>query len=358
MTGLAHRRMPFMALGAAALLGGLWAGMIRLGWDLPPAPAGVLSHHGPLMVSGFLGTVIGLERAVALRRRWAYGAPLLSGLGGLAWMAGLSVHVGHALTAAGSAVLVAVFVTLYRHSPALHLAIMGLAAVCWIAGTLLWHLGAPLHHAAPWWIGFLVLTIAGERLELSRLVRVGPWSRAGFLAAAGLLLSGLVTGLGVPGLGVRLTGLGLVALALWLLGNDIAWRTVRRPGLPRFMALCLLPGYVWLGVGGLLWLRFADLFTAGPIYDAMLHSIALGFVFSMVFGHAPIIVPSVLGVSLPFSLASYGHLVLLHLSVLGRVAGDLGLPVMAPSWSGLGNMGAIMLFVINTLRAARRGARA
>lgn len=347
-----------MALGAVSLLGALWAGMIRLGWELPPFPVGVLRNHGPLMVSGFLGTVIGLERAVALRRRWAYGAPLLAGLGGLAWIAGLSVHLGHALTAAGSAVLIVIFARLYRDSPSLHLAVMGLAALTWLSGTLLWHLGAPLHRVAPWWIGFLVLTIAGERLELSRLMRLGTWSRIGFVAAAGLSLSGLLAGLGATEVGVRLAGLGLLALALWLLGNDIAWRTVRRPGLPRFMALCLLPGYVWLGIGGLLWLRFADRFTAGPIYDAMLHSIFLGFVFSMIFGHSPIIVPSVLGVALPFHPAFYVHLGLLHLSVLARVVGDLGLPMIAPAWSGLANVIAIVLFVITTVHAVRRGAEA
>jgi hypothetical protein len=309
----AHRRMPFMALGAVSLLGALWAGLIRFGWELPPVAAGLPPNHGPLMVSGFLGTVIGLERAVALRRRWAYGAPLLAGLGGLAWIVGLPVHVGHALTAAGSAVLVAVFVRLYRQAPTLYLAAMGLGAVSWLAGTLLWHRGEPLYRVAPWWIGFLVLTIAGERLELSRLVRRGPWSRAAFAAAGGLFGLGLLAGLPAPVLGVRLAGAGLVALALWLLRNDIAWRTVGQAGLPRYMALCLLSGYVWLGVGGLLWLRFADRFTAGPAYDAMLHAIFLGFAFSMIFGHAPIIVPSVLGVALPFRPVFYALLALLHL---------------------------------------------
>lgn len=355
---LAHRRMPLMALGAVSLLGGLWAGLVRVGWALPPVPAGALPHHGPLMVSGFLGTVIGLERAVALRRRWAYAAPLLAGLGALAWLAGLSVHVGHALTAAAGAVLLAIFVRLLAQAPALHLAAMGLGATSWLAGTLLWHGGQPLHRVTPWWVGFLVLTIAGERLELSRLVRPGAWRRATFGAASGLFLAGLVAGLADPALGVRLAGGGLVALALWLLRNDIAWRTLRQGGLSRYIALCLLPGHVWLGVGGLLWLGLAERFTAGAAYDAMLHAIFLGFVFSMIFGHAPIILPSVLGVALPFRPAFYAPLILLHLSVLARVAGDLGLPVIAPAWSGLGNALAIVLFLAGGLRAAWRGGEA
>ena len=75
-------RIPVMALGGLALVGALLGGLVRLGWVLP-VPATLVVFHGPLMVAGFLGTVIGLERAVALGRRWAYAAPLASGAGGL-----------------------------------------------------------------------------------------------------------------------------------------------------------------------------------------------------------------------------------------------------------------------------------
>jgi len=42
--------------------------------------------------------------------------------------------------------------------------------------------------------------------------------------------------------------------------------------------------------------------TAG--YDAFLHAVLLGFVFAMIFGHAPIIFPAVLGIRIPFAAAS------------------------------------------------------
>jgi hypothetical protein len=41
------------------------------------------------MVAGFLGTLIALERAVALRRRWMYLCPLVSGFGGLVMLSGI-----------------------------------------------------------------------------------------------------------------------------------------------------------------------------------------------------------------------------------------------------------------------------
>ena len=69
---------------------------------------------------------------------------------------------------------------------------------------------------------------------------------------------------------------------------------MRRTGLTRFIALNLLIGYVWLVVSGLLVLIFGQQ-AAGPIYDAQLHTLFLGFVFGMIFGHAPVIFPAVLG---------------------------------------------------------------
>ena len=352
---IAHRRLPLMALAGLSLLAGLWTGLIRLGWPLPPPAATASPNHGALMVVSFLGALIGLERAVALKRLWPYGASLFAGASGIALLAGLSAHVAHVLAVAGSVVLVSIFVVLYRRQPAMSLATMGLGAVFWLVGNLLWHWGIPLYRVVPWWIGFLVITIAGERLELSRLLRLSAWIRAGFVVAAGALVSGLLVGLFAPETGVRLGGAGLVALAAWLLRYDLAWRALGQEGLPRFMALSMLSGSLWLGVGGVLWLGLADRFTAGPAYDAMLHSILLGFAFSMIFGHAPIIFPSLTGAAMPFQRAFYAHLVLLHLSLLARVGGDLAGWMPASQWSGLGNALAILLFLANNIRAVRLG---
>jgi hypothetical protein len=64
-------RLPLLLLGFASLALGIAGGLVRLGASIP-APAGAIALHGPLLVSGFLGTVIGLERAVALGRAgWA-----------------------------------------------------------------------------------------------------------------------------------------------------------------------------------------------------------------------------------------------------------------------------------------------
>ncbi len=55
------RLLLFSALLSLVIAG--WGGLIRMGWAMQPF---AVADHGPLMISGFLGTLISLERAVAL----------------------------------------------------------------------------------------------------------------------------------------------------------------------------------------------------------------------------------------------------------------------------------------------------
>jgi hypothetical protein len=218
----------------------------------------------------------------------------------------------------------------------------------------LWLGGLPLSRVTPWWIGFLVITIAGERLELSRVLLLGRAAGATFLASVGFVIVGLIDSLWQFGPGLQIGGVGLAALGVWLLVFDVARRTIRQTGLTRFVAACLLPGYVWLVVGGGLWIFFSAYFSGGPYYDAMAHTILLGFVFSMIFGHEPIILPAVLGGPMAYRPAFYAHLVLLHASVIVRVAGDLLAQPTVRMWGGLLNVVAILVFIGNTVIAVRR----
>lgn len=344
-------RFPLMALGMISLLAGLWSGLLRLGWNWPQLP--LAAYHGPLMVSGFLGTLISLERAVALERRWAYAAPLLTGLGALALITGLPDLPGPLFMTLGSLILVIVSAVIIRLQPALFTLTMGLGALSWLIGNVLWLAGWPIYWIVFWWVGFPVLTIAGERLELSRLLYLSRGSQVVFLISIGLFLAGFVLAGMAFDMGTRLSGLGLMALTLWLLRRDIARHTVRQAGLTRFIAVCLLSGYVWLGVSGLLALLYGGV-VAGPRYDAVLHALFLGFVFAMIFGHAPIIFPAVLGLPVPFRPAFYAHLALLHLSLVLRVTGDLALWWPGRQWGGLFNVLAILLFLGNTVRSVGR----
>lgn len=355
-----RQRAPLMILAALALLAGLWAGLLRLGWQLPPLVLQLPAQHGPLMVSGFLGTLIGLERAVALSqnqggRRLYYLSPLLAGLGAVTLFLALPTVVPRGLSTLGALGLVLIFVVIYRLQPTTDHAVMGIGALLWLVGNGLWLAGWPVFRVVPWWAGFLILTIAGERLELGRVLMHKRNTRQAFLVVTAVFLSGLLLSLVAFDSGVRLAGVGLIALGAWLLHYDIARRTIRQKRLTRFIAACLLPGYVWLVVGGLFWLAYGGQYVAGPVYDALLHTLFLGFVFSMIFGHAPVIVPAVLGVQVPYTPIFYLHLGLLHLSLLLRVVGDGLLLFPLRRWGGLLNEVAVLLFLLVTAVAVQRG---
>jgi hypothetical protein len=208
-----------------------------------------------------------------------------------------------------------------------------------------------------WLAGFLVLTITGERLELSRFTGASRVARALFLLSAGLFCTGLVVSLFAEAVGVRVAGAGLVALAAWLVRYDIARRTIRTAGLPRYMAVALLTGYGWLAAGGALWLASGRM-VDGSAYDAMLHSVFLGFVISMIFAHAPVIVPAVLGRPLPFRRIFYLPLALLHATLLLRVvAGDAAGNRLSWQWAGSLNEVALLLFIALAASAVIRSGR-
>ena len=345
-------RLPLLVLGFAGLAVGTGAGLARLGVVVPDLAAQAAAVHGPLMIGGFFGVVIALERAVAIGRGWAYVAPLLAGLGGVAAIAG-AVPAASLLMLAASAVLVAASLDILRRQRALFTFTIAAAAACWAAGNLLWVRGSPVHEVVSWWLAFPILTIAGERLELSRFLPPSPWARRVFiaiLAAFGVALAG-----GVRAWAQMTFAAALIALAVWLGKQDIARHTVRGSGVTRFIAVCLLSGYVWLAVGGAVAL-FAGGFSPGTRgYDAALHALALGFVFSMVFGHAPVIVPSVVRAAVPYHASFYAPLAFLHVSLVVRLAGDA---VGDHEWKALGgvlNALALAAFIVSTLAAVVRG---
>jgi hypothetical protein len=341
-----------LAAGALAMAVGLWTGLVRLGVALPGA--GLSELHGALMICGFLGTVISLERAVALahipakwipvRRQgyaptcesrarsdsigteralgggWPYAAPLLSCAGTIALLAGMPSVAALTFLFAGIILLLA-SASIVARQPALFTIVLAIGAACWGAGTLQWLLGYAMPAAVGWWLNFLVLTIAAERLELSRLTKPLPSRQITFAVVIALLLLGSARGELAAG-AAPFTAAGLLGCSAWLLRYDLARRTVHSAGQPRFAAISILAGHVWLGIAGILLLVVPPGATAFS-YDAAVHAIAIGFVLSMIFGHAPIILPAVLGIRLRYGSFSYVPLALLHASVILRVAGDL-----------------------------------
>ncbi|HXM80605.1 MAG TPA: hypothetical protein VN929_01640 [Burkholderiales bacterium] len=317
-------RLPLLVLGFISLAFGVSGGLARLAPSMDVLPEAI-ALHGALMVCGFFGTVIALERAVALGKLWAYAAPLAAGLGGALLLFQLTLP-GLVLMVLAAAVLATANLLILARHPSLEMATLVGGAAAWLAGNVLFIGGLP---GTYWWIAFFALTIGGERLELSRYLRRAAWTRNAFAVLAGALLATTL----MP----RAMGAVLLLLSLWLFAFDLARVTVRQTKLPRYIAVCLLAGYFWLGLGGLLIL-------VDTAFDGALHAIFLGFVFSMVMGHAPVILPAVLRAALPYSVALYAPLGVLHASVAVRVIGDFfpGIKILG-AW---GNAAAIALFIV------------
>jgi hypothetical protein len=168
-----------------------------------------------------------------------------------------------------------------------------------------------------------------------------------FTVLMALFAAGAALSYAWPDVGFRMLSAGALGLAAWLFRYDIARRTIRQAELTRFIAAALLSGYAWLFVGGALGL-WSGFVPAGPRYDAVLHAVFVGFVFSMIFGHAPIILPAVLGVKVPWRPRFYVHLVALHLAMGLRVAGDLLELHEVRKLGAWGSAVAIVLFIAGT----------
>ena len=111
------------APGGMALLAGLWAGLIRLGWQLPPLALQLPAQHGPphgVWLPGHAdlsGAGGGVKARIRSRRRICL-SPLLAGLGALALFTALPPAVPRGLSTLGALGLVLIFIVIYRLQPA------------------------------------------------------------------------------------------------------------------------------------------------------------------------------------------------------------------------------------------------
>ena len=348
-----------IALAAgAAMLSGLAGGLVRIGWPLLPehfvAPVAL---HSALMVCGFFGLGIALERAAALKQPIAFAAPALAACGTGAALA-LQPGLAGIFWLLAALALVAVYAEVLRRAPELHTAVEAAGALAWAGGTLWWLLARPFSVVVAWWAAFLVLTIFGERRELARFVPLSEKARRGYIAMVVVQVGALVV-LAVPWHEHPIAGglwwLSMSLFSGWLLRYDLACRPrVHRFGWALHTARSLRLGYTWLMLAGL-WgvvnaLRGMPLDSPGP-----LHMLLLGFVFSMVFGHAPIMLPALLRTPIsppgPFAFVPVGLMTLgVTLRALGDAIGSGGVRAGA----GALQAAAILTFAFTMIRHLRR----
>lgn len=354
-------RFVFLACAGVSVLTGLTAALALLGYLGGTRAATLAADHGPLMIFGFVGGAIGLERTVAVRTRWAWAGPVCSALGVVTLLAGLPVAVPALLFTGSFLLLGLVYATVQRRQATAAVVAQAAGVIGAVSATLLWGFGDGGFAAAmPPAVVFVVATIIGERLELARIpVTTGNpepliTGLVLALAAAGIIF------VAAPEVGYPLMGLLLVAVAVVTARVDVARRLVRAQGLPRFSAVCMLAGYLWLGLAGLLWVVFPRT-TTGFHYDAAVHAVFLGFVISMIFAHAPIILTAVIRRRLPYHPVMYVPVALLHGGLALRLLGDAREAV--PLWQagGVINVLAVLTFLLTgvtlSVRASRRRTR-
>ncbi|RYZ19550.1 MAG: hypothetical protein EOO16_19630 [Chitinophagaceae bacterium] len=319
-----------------ALLAAIWSGLLRTGWALPLPLAA--ANHGNFMVNGFLASLIILERSVLFRGWWVRVLPALSAASVPAFLFGAPLLAEGLLLASATGFLLLCAWFVYRHRE-LHYYVFAAGAGFALCGHLVFLRTNSYAAASGWWMAFLLLTIVAERLELTKFLPHPRGRQAILLTALALVLPALLLPVG----GHYLLSLSLGVTALWLLRYDMARHALRAGGSHRYSGWLLLTGYGWLLVASGLLLVQARL----PLgYDAVLHSFFIGFVFSMIFAHAPVILPALLKRRLhvyhPLLYVPFGFL---QLSLLLRICADVeGAPALR-RWAGLGNGTAIVLFL-------------
>lgn len=333
-TSSAGSHRAWLMVGAGiSLLAGLDGALLLLGVWSPVMSTRLSKWHGPLMVLGFVGTVICLERAVALGHRLAYLVPAMSGFGVIVLLAPLpfdSARAGLALLTLAQLGLLTIYVPLWRRSHDDAVVIQGAGAFCAAGAAALLTTGVHVSQIVGWLACYMILTICGERLELSRLTMARNRALSALcLAVVAALLVSVVS----PAIGWRVLGVVLIGLAVWLCRHDVARGGLRRGGQAAYIGTLLMIGYLWLATAGIV-CTIQRPPTSRNGYDAVVHSLFLGFTMGMILGHAPIILPAVLQVRLEWTTWFWLPAFLLEASLLVRIGIGDGLDRSAAVQAG------------------------
>ena len=372
-TALPRSRMALLVGAGLAALLGLVAALIRADLIHPSGRVPLADLHGGLMVYGFLGAAIGLERAVAYRSggsgkpAWGFLAPALGLLGSLLCLLSLLASscgaapawvkvelIGGIPWTLSMLVLTAIYSAIWRRQPSAEVIIQVLGSLVGLVGAAGWVAGLDAAVLAPTWLFFLVLTIVGERVELARAVFSDVRLESGILGLSLLAVLMLPVQAMAPSVGYPLLGLSLGLLLLVMASHDVAKGTFRHGGLPGFMGTCMLSAYAWGLLAALIWM-VAPLDSSTYWGDMALHALAVGFIMTMVIAHVCMIVPSVIRRPLPFHPLLWGAWALMQVGLLIRLLGAIRL--YTPLWKAgnLLNVLGILSMMLTVVYLAARG---
>lgn len=332
-------RLPIILLAMFCLLSGFWSGLNRIGWNIAFLP--IAPHHGAIMVGGFLGTLITLEKIIPLKKKILYFVPVVNALSVVFFFLG-QPKISLYILIASSSSLVLVFVYYFKQQRTIIYSMMVTGACCWLVGNILLLTKFFYPLAFPWWAAFALFIIAAERLERMTFLPVTALTKRLLVALLILFVVGVL--FSFHGTGNLICGLSLIAISLWLLRHDMIGINLKKSGMLKFAAVSLLTGYSALLLTGISFFSLSDQWLT---YDAIVHSFFLGFVFSMIFAHGPLILPGIMGISvIPFTRFLYVWLALLHVSWLIRIFSDVAMELQIRKISGLLSTISIVGFFI------------
>ncbi|MEQ8684284.1 MAG: hypothetical protein RIE86_03285 [Imperialibacter sp.] len=335
-------KLPFFALALVGLLSGVWAGLIRIGFDLPPVDLATL--HGPLMVGGFVGTLIGVERSILSSNGKWWLIPALSGAAIIAWLAGFHQVAPYFLIAASALLVLLQAILLLSSSPTWVTFVQFCGAICFAGGNIRLLFNPLMPAIVPFWMGFVLCFILATRLSENpaKNVLMGSLIKVGLVVFLVSLIVPFHLG------GYYLTGGGLVAIALGMIYIEVQTDQGIGWSYEKYSFTAIMLGWFWLltsGIGIMLWKEH----IYG--YDATTHSFFVGFLFSMVFIHALAKASYLAGLSKPpFHPVLFTWLILLSVSLLLRVfAADILHIISLKKWSGLLNGISIFGFILSLI---------
>lgn len=334
--------LPVFFFAFLSLVTGIFSGWQRIGWNIDLS--NIVAQHGTIMASGFFGTLLMLEKCLAMPSKKYLFIPFANGISIIFLYLGFP-HLALSLMTLASAAMCGVGFEMKRMAKQNLYWLIIIGFFCLFAGNLFLLLTGLFQASAILWMCFLLFIIVAERLELTRFLNVSSSQKKLLWIAFALILTGVGP---YHYFGNYIFGIGLIGIALWLLKFDIAFKSLTQKGQSAYSAITMITGYFWLIVSAYFIIK-TDIYNHFD-YDALLHSFFLGFTFSMIFAHVPIIFPALFNLRIkiyhPFY---YVVMVLMNLSVIARIVSDQLQMNDMRKWAGLANGLVILLFFVSTI---------
>jgi hypothetical protein len=339
-----------------AVVIGVWRIALTRGFLLPPIPE-FLPPHGNIMVGAFLGTLIIFERMLALPVKWLLWVPFLWAL------SSLTVHLEPIMFKAINLI-----------------SLIGWGIHRWIAYRTFKHLWNPLIEfiayillslalmktnglaespiSAIAGLSFAICVIGVERIELM----LGFKKFTAKLVYALLILYSifLIFNLLVHEMAIEIIGVALIITTIGMFFNDASMMAkfgenkLKTPisALQKFSKETLTIAYIWLLLGGI----FLTIWNSIPLAkDVIFHSLGLGFIFTMILSHAPIVLGSTLK-KMPKKPPSRFLFYIFQAMTIARLIGDFIALVSLEFWkwsgwiTGTFHFLIFILYILNVLR--------